>query len=229
MSEQQFRTVAFGGFHKQDVLNYVETSSRQHREKVAALTKELEEARKAGSEAEKKLADAARREEELSARAEALAAQLKEKSDALDAVRAELQEKAARLARAEEELSAAQSRLSRSEADAEAYAGVKDRVAGIELDAHYRAQAVQAEAEKKARETREQVRAWLGRVEAGYDRLRTDVDATISHAAGELDRVARSLEHITAEFAEHDTALEKLLQVCREGEPPKAPEPLTEE
>ena len=30
MSEQQFRSVAFGGFHKQDVLNYVETSSRQH-------------------------------------------------------------------------------------------------------------------------------------------------------------------------------------------------------
>ena len=229
MSEQQFRSVAFGGFHKQDVLNYVETSSRQHREKVAALTKELEEARKAASEVEKKAADTAAREEELSARAEALAAQLKEKSDALDAIRAELEEKTARLTRAEEELSAAQSRLSRSEADAEAYAGVKDRVAGIELDAHYRAQAVQAEAEKKAKETREQVNQWLTRVEAGYDRLRTDVDATISHASGELDRVARSLEHITAEFAEHDSALEKLLQICREGEPPKAPTPLTEE
>ena len=86
-----------------------------------------------------------------------------------------------------------------------------------------------AEAEKKAQETREQVSQWLTRVEAGYDRLRTDVDATISHASGELERVARSLEHITAEFAEHDTALEKLLQVCREGEPPKAPSPLTEE
>ena len=229
MSEQQFRTVAFGGFHKQDVLNYVETSSRQHREKVAVLNRNLEEARKAASEAEKKAADAAVREEELSARAEALAAELKEKSDALDAIRAELEEKTARLVRVEEELSAAQSRLSRSEADAEAYAGVKDRVAGIELDAHYRAQAVQAEAEKKAQETREQVSQWLTRVEAGYDRLRTDVDATISHASGELERVARSLEYITAEFAEHDTALEKLLQVCREGEPPKAPSPLTEE
>lgn len=229
MSEQQFRSVAFGGFHKQDVLNYMEISSRQHQDRISALTRDLEEARLAGAEAQKKAADAAIREEELSARAKALAAELKEKSDALDALRAQLEEKSALLIRSEEALSAAQSRLSRSEADAEAYAGVKDRVAGIELGAHFRAQSVQAEAERKARETREQVEQWLSRVAAGYDRLRTDVDATISHASGELDRVARSLEHLTAEFAEHDSALEKLLRVCREGEPPKAPAPLMEE
>ena len=33
--ETQFRTAAFGGFQKQDVLNYIETAAREHAEKLS--------------------------------------------------------------------------------------------------------------------------------------------------------------------------------------------------
>ncbi|MFR5863149.1 MAG: hypothetical protein ACLUES_16460 [Flavonifractor plautii] len=42
---------------------------------------------------------------------------------------------------------------------------MKDRTAGIELEAHRRAQAVQAEAEERIRKTRVEVEQWLNRVQ----------------------------------------------------------------
>ena len=40
-TELQFRTSTFGGFQKQDVLNYIETSNQEHREKLEAVRREL--------------------------------------------------------------------------------------------------------------------------------------------------------------------------------------------
>ena len=42
-TELQFRTSTFGGFQKQDVLNYIETSNQEHREKLEAVRRELAE------------------------------------------------------------------------------------------------------------------------------------------------------------------------------------------
>ena len=39
----QFRTAAFGGFQKQDVMDYLERSAKEHAQKVAAIQTELEE------------------------------------------------------------------------------------------------------------------------------------------------------------------------------------------
>ena len=39
----QFRTAAFGGFQKQDVMDYLERSAREHAQKLAGLQKELAE------------------------------------------------------------------------------------------------------------------------------------------------------------------------------------------
>lgn len=68
---------------------------------------------------------------------------------------------------------------------------MKDRTAGIELEAHCRAQAVQAEAEERIRKTRAEVEQWLNRVQGNYGRLRADMDAAVSRACGELDRCGR--------------------------------------
>ena len=40
-NEFQFRTAALGGFHKQDVLSYLERSAKEHWEKTAELEREL--------------------------------------------------------------------------------------------------------------------------------------------------------------------------------------------
>ena len=48
----QFRTSAFGGFNKQDVMAYLEKSAREHSGKIAELQKDLAELRQARTEAE---------------------------------------------------------------------------------------------------------------------------------------------------------------------------------
>ena len=50
-TELQFRTSAFGGFHKQDVLSYIEASGREHAAQLEAVQKELETAQKELEEA----------------------------------------------------------------------------------------------------------------------------------------------------------------------------------
>ena len=79
-TELQFRTSTFGGFQKQDVLNYIETSNQEHREKLEAVRRELAEAEAAkAAQAEEIAAAQAQteaKEKELQALREELAAAL---------------------------------------------------------------------------------------------------------------------------------------------------------
>lgn len=225
-TELQLRTSAFGGFQKQDVLSYIETTNRAHAEQAEALKRELDEAARAKAAAEERAAAASARQAELEGQVEELTGELERRSCALEEARAALEACTARAEALEAEGKRWKARLERAEPLAEAYESVKDRTAGIELEAHHRALTVQADAEAQVKKLRAELEQWLYKVQAGYDRLRTDVDATISHASGELDRVRRSLGDISAEFAEHDAALEALLDTCRETIGPKAPEPL---
>ena len=76
---------------------------------------------------------------------------------------------------------------------------------------------------EKARQELEQ---WIYKVQASYDRMRSDVSATITHTCGELDRVRKSMEGLSAEFGEHDAELKQMIQTCEEAMGPRMPEPL---
>ena len=225
-TELQFRTSAFGGFHKQDVLSYIEASGREHAARLEAVQKELEEARKANTALEEAASAAAGREGELSGQVSRLTEALEERSAALADARAELERRERRIAGLETELAGVRERLNRAEPEAEAYERIKNRTAGVELEAHRRAQDIEDEAREKARQARAELEQWIYKVQAGYDQLRTDVDATISHAAGELERVRRSLDGLMGQFDEGDQALAALLHTYQSAVGPKAPEPL---
>ncbi len=217
--EQQFRSVAFGGFHKQDVLNFIETMTKEHTAGTEALRKELDEVKtaKAALETEKT---------ELAAKNESAAAELEEAAAAIEWANTELEKKTACLAALEEETAALRTKVTQLEPAAQAYQAVKDRTAGIELEAHCRAQVAEAAAQEHIKKSKAQLEQWVLKVQSGYDRLRTDVDATISHADGELERVSKTLAGISAEFSDHDAELEKFLLIFQEGQPPQAPTPL---
>lgn len=85
----------------------------------------------------------------------------------------------------------------------------------MELEAHCRAEQVEAEAAERVKKMREQVEHWLGRVQNEYDRLRTSMDATLSHAGGELEQVRGMLDGLSAELERQDEALEGLAETCR--------------
>ena len=94
------------------------------------------------------------------------------------------------------------------------------------LEAHCRAQAVQAEAEERIRKTRAEVEQWLNRVQGNYGRLRADMDAAVSRACGELDQVRQTLEQISGELARQDEGLDKLTKSCCAELTHRAPDPL---
>ncbi len=148
--EMQFRTAAFGGFQKQDVLEYIDRTNREHTQQMEALRQELEEASKARLAMEEERAECGRTAEilrdqvaQLEREGETLR-QTEEQArhDAEEAQR-ELADLRERLADAEEQLNQAQGRIAQLEPSAQAYERLKDRTAGIELEAHQRAQGIQ--------------------------------------------------------------------------------------
>ncbi|MFR4560248.1 MAG: hypothetical protein ACLT5P_02865 [Flavonifractor plautii] len=160
-TELQFRTSTFGGFQKQDVLNYIETSNQEHREKLEAVRRELAETEAAkAAQAEEIAAAQAQteaKEKELQALRGELAAAHKEAEERkleISLLEEELEKAKQRLGDTEARLKESEEKLAKAGPAAAAYEKVKDRTAGIELEAHCRAQAVQAEAEERIRKTR---------------------------------------------------------------------------
>lgn len=225
-AEYQFRTAAFGGFQKQDVVAYLEASSKEHAEKVQALEQELSQLRQGREELEKRCGEGEDKLTLLTADKTRLEGDLAEKTQALETAQTQLEEKSAALAAAQAELTQLRARVRELEPSAEAYESLKDRTAGVELEAHHRAQMIEDEACEKAKESAQEVERWLGKVRAGYDRLRTDLDATLAHASGELERVSKSLGGLTAEFDEHGAALERIGEAFRSASGPQPPKPL---
>ena len=223
-TELQFRTAAFGGFQKQDVLNYIEASNQEHREKLEELTRELEEAKRARTELEEASAQAQQRAQSDEETVHQLEQELEAARNEAGELKGRLGEAEAEVERLRAALAEAEGKLAQAEPAAQAYEKVKDRTAGIELEAHCRAQAVQAEAEERVEQARRDMEQWLNKVRKSYEELRTDIDATVSHTSGELERVRATLEEITNRFCAQDERLEKMVQSCI-GEH-KAPDPL---
>ena len=224
--EIQFRTATLGGFQKQDVLDYIERSSKDHGDKLAGLQRELEEARRAlcAVEEEKgalarELAAAQERERTLTEEREAAAAAAGQASQETSALREELEAERLRLAETEAVLEQTMEEVDRLRPAAEAFARLKDRTAGIELEAHCRAQGVQAEAEERAQKTREQVEQWLRR-------MRAEIDAAVSQVSGGLAEAERIVGELSGTLTRQDGELEELAQACLTDMGPKAPMPL---
>ena len=215
-TELQFRTATFGGFQKQDVLSYIESSNQAHVEKLEQLQRERDEL--------------AREKEELAAQAEQalknLSARLAQVRKEAEALRTGADDQKAKLEQAAAQLAQANARLAQAEPAAAAYAQIKDRTAGIELEAHCRAQEVQQAAEEKVQRAHTEVSQWLHKVQAGYDLLRSDMEGAVSRATQELDKLHQMVEQLSSHFDSQDEHLHKLTQDCMSEFAPPAPEPL---
>ena len=222
----QFRTSAFGGFLKQDVLDYIESANRAHTEQVEALKRQLEEAQNQCQAAEGKAADA---EEKLS-RAEQECTRLTEEAGQAKAKAEQLQASVdaqeRELTQLRDALAQAQEKLEKAAPAAAAYESVKDRTAGIELEAHCRAQAVQNEAEAQVDKLRAQVEQWLQHTKSEYGKLRAELDGTISRATGELEQARQLLDGISSALSTQDGKLEKVARDWSGEMSHKPPEPL---
>ena len=215
----QVRTATFGGFQKQDVMDYLERSAKEHAEKLAALQKEL---------AQEKLDRAGETE-----RASALAQEVSTLTEENRRLTSQLAEKADQLLRAEgerEDLRALNDQL-KDQLDkvlpaATAYEAVKDRTAGIELEAHGRAQAIEREGRERAQRHQEQVKEWFAKTRQAYDRLRTDLTAAAAQLTQELDRADRGIQELTAGLSDRDAALDAIQSQIEALDSAQPPQPL---
>lgn len=209
----QFRTAAFGGFRKEDVLAYLEQSSKAHTERVNALQRELEQLKTTSAEDQKQNSG--------------LSGEVTRLQEKLAQLTADLTEVTARKNELELLASQLQSEVEAMRPAAEAYEGIKERTAGIELEAHGRAQAIEEEGRQKVKALQDQVLRWFEKVCAAYERMRGDIDATMNHAVREMARTQQNFQDISGDFAAHDKTLEELRRIMEDADVAKRPpEPL---
>lgn len=168
------RTAAFGGFNRQDVVDYIETTSQAHAAKLNGLRKELTSAQETANalSGEKARADA------LSERCEELTARV----DALEPLEAEVEE-----LRRQVELYRPQ---------AETYAEIKDTLANIELDARARAAQIIKEAEDTAAAKRTEAQSLLDQIMGEYSCTGASAEQTIADVIDRLTEIRTSLSNL---------------------------------
>ena len=225
--DHQFRSAALGGFHKQDVLDYLELTAREHKEETAAMQEQLEQLQARLGQLEEKIALTEQVEQEN----QQLKQTVTQLQGQLNACQQENETLRTRNSQNDQACRKLQEEIDKLSPDAAAYAAVKERTAGVELDAHRRAQSVIDQARLEAGQIHSQVEQWLGRVDREYTDLRSQVDSAVAGATGELNRACALLEQVTAALRRQDTeleALEKTYARCEVVTVP-APMPIPEE
>ena len=224
--DHPFRSAAFGGFNRQDVLDYLEKTSaenglrqRELQEKLEAAQEECRQLTVRTTEQEEQLAILRRDRDNLNQQLEQVQGALEESQGQGEAQEEEL----AALRRERDEWKAKAEAL---EPDASAYGILKERTAGVELEAHRRAQTVLDQADAQAKELRRNMEQWMDRVEREYDALRSEVEATVSHAADKLEKAGKCLQQVSELLADQDMALEALSQAYDGTAPDKVPAPV---
>lgn len=186
----QFRTATIGGFHKKDVLTYIETSSRSQLEKVEKLKKELDLTTKAKLKLEEQAAETRKREAELTTRVAELTGKLSEQSVALDQATADLGPKSARLEELESLATDLQERLAKAEPAAKIYEKLKDLTAGIELEARQRAQMMEQDAQERAQAVEQGAQERAQAVEQGAQERAQALEQGALDRADSIEREA---------------------------------------
>ena len=224
--DHPFRSAALGGFNRQDVLDYLEKMSAENAQRQQELQQKLETA----EDAQRQLsAQTAQQEEQLAILRrdrDQLKEQLEQVQQALASSQAQEEAQESALTALRQERDELKARVEVLEPEAAAYETIKDRTAGVELEAHCRAQNVLDQANVQAKELRRNMEQWLGRVEREYDALRSEVESTVSHAADKLEKAGKCLEQMTALLADQDVALEALSQAYDNTDPAKVPAPV---
>ena len=208
-TEHRFRTAAFG-FNRQDVMQYIEAVHKDYAAKIKSVKGELERERDQRSSLEEKGSLASSEAQAAEKAAQRSREELEEVRQTLLEVQKERDALRLQLQAAQQDMAVLQEAADRMAPAARAYETLKDKAAGIELDAHKRAQIIVKTGEEEAAQTRRKVAQWLRQAQSSYARLCGDVSATLSHATAEMERTSKSLEAVSAELDDHGRRLEDI-------------------
>ena len=214
MSEHQFRNTMFGGFNRQDVLDFLTSSAEKNnqemqrqRESYEALEKDLATAREENAVLRAELSEARQERDDLQNRTQQLELDLLKVRGSEDRKSEEASALREKLTMAQQELEELRELVSRLAPDAEAYTAIKDRTAGVELEAHRRAQSVEARAKIMAGDLQRQMEQWAVRAEEQYAALKGQVDNSVEQANKEILAASQSLACIAKLMEQQQAAL----------------------
>ena len=192
MENYTFKSVAFGGFDKQDVIHYIEQAAR---ESAANLEKLQQERDSLQTEAESLRSQV----RELQTRLEVECSLREQAQSQLEEEQAARQE----LEAGRDEAQRLRAELEKLRPEAEAYAQFRDRVGDIECDAHKRAAELEADTLAKLRRTVELFRSQ-------YVTLMSTFESTASHVTAELRKVEVNLTQLPRAMDQAGTELNEL-------------------
>jgi len=181
MGNYSIKTVAFGGFNKQDVVRYIEQAATE----AASAQKALEDE----NSALRAHSDALTGElDELRAQMEALLAE----KDALSAAltqEQQLREELEPLRATAEVAAQLQREIDSLRPDADAYAQFRERIGAIECEARKRADDLELA-------TAAQLRQTVDRFRQQYQILMSNFESTAGYVSAELRKMEVSLSHL---------------------------------
>ena len=126
--DHPFRSAAFGGFNREDVLKYLETSAQQTAQARQELQQQLDGAREQAEHLQTRVEEQEAQLQHLRPMEQELTHLQREHADALR-----------ELAHLREENRQLRGRVEAMQPSADAYEELKERTAGVELEAHRRA------------------------------------------------------------------------------------------
>lgn len=223
--DHPFRNAAVGGFNRQDVLDYLEKTAAENTQKQQELEKQLEQQTQELEQLRARVSELEEREAIFHRERENLTRELEQTKTVLQDSREREAAQGEELGQVRQERDRLRSRVAALEPDAAAYAAVKDRTAGMELQAHCRAHAVQEQADSQVRQVRRQMEQWLRQMQQQYDELRSQVESTVSHAADELGKAGKCLDQINRLLGDQEVVLEGISQDYHESDPDQASAP----
>ncbi len=205
-AENKLRGKIFGGFNRQDVVNYIERSAR--------LTSEY----KASKEAlEARCDELAERLEEEKSQNEALKTDLSsagEKTSELYSRIAELEKELASMRETvsskDEEIDNLARRISSYDETIGAYETSKERIALLELNASRRAVNIEKEAENKAAILTQKCNELVNSLKTEYITVCNDAEATAAHITNEMEKLGAKLCDITELLSEKTVKFDEL-------------------
>ena len=195
MENYSFKTAAFGGFDKQDVMRYIEQASEKAAAAQRSLEAENEALRKEIQTLSQRLQDAENESAALLSRCEGFQKTQEEAS----AARAELEA----LRPLEAEVSRLRAEAAALRPDAQAYAQFRERLGAIECEARKRADDLETASARQMKKTVDSFRTQ-------YDALMRTFESAAGHVTEELRKIEVSLSQLPRVMDRSGAELEQL-------------------
>ena len=201
MENSTFKSVTFGGFDKQSVIEYIEKTALEASETAQKLQQELDAVQKERDEQRDELCQLRSEMESLSAERDRLRDDLERQTAARQALEPLKPERDRLFAEVE-----------RLRPDAEAYAQFREKIGAIECEARKRAADLESSANAR-------LSALLAAFRTQYQELMTTFDTTAGYVTGELRKVEVNLSQLPRALDQLGSELNTLEGTLKDTKP----------